>query len=99
MGQPKYQTDGDPRTSGPRSGVAVHPEAVTDPLRWRKPRKVFVNSMADLSVGVVAASLTLAADHRHNIRSVQSATDVAHGSQRSASWDLAFDPAPHREHS
>jgi protein gp37 len=48
MGQPKYQTDGDPRTSGPGFGVAVHPEVLTEPLRWRRPRKCFVDSMADL---------------------------------------------------
>lgn len=45
---PKYQTDGDPKTSGPGFGVAVHPQAVTEPLRWKKPRLVFVNSMSDL---------------------------------------------------
>ena len=28
--------------------VAVHPQALRDPLRWRKPRLVFVNSMSDL---------------------------------------------------
>ena len=48
MGQPKYQRDGDPRTSGPGFGVTVHPEALLEPLRWRKPRKVFVDSMADV---------------------------------------------------
>ena len=48
MGQPKYQTDGDPRTSGPGFGVAVHPDVLTEPLRWHKPRKCFVDSMADL---------------------------------------------------
>lgn len=48
MGQPKYQTDGDPRTSGPGFGVAVHPEALDLPRRWREPRTVFVNSMSDL---------------------------------------------------
>jgi protein gp37 len=52
MGQPKYQTGGDPRTSGPGFGVALHPNALLEPLGWRKPRKVFVDSMADLSVGV-----------------------------------------------
>lgn len=46
--RPKYQTDGDPRTSGPGFGLAVHPDALTEPLRWKKPRKVFVNSMSDL---------------------------------------------------
>lgn len=48
MGQAKYQTDGDPRTSGLGFGVAIHPDALPIPLRWRKPRTVFVNSMSDL---------------------------------------------------
>lgn len=48
MGQAKYQTDGDPRTSGPGFGLAVHPDTLDDPFTWRKPRKVFVNSMSDL---------------------------------------------------
>jgi protein gp37 len=48
MGQAKYQTDGDPRTSGPGFGLAVHADALTIPLRWREPRRVFVNSMSDL---------------------------------------------------
>ncbi|MEV6691748.1 phage Gp37/Gp68 family protein [Micromonospora sp. NPDC051196] len=48
MGSAKYQTDGDPRTSGPGFGVALHPEALDVPRRWREPRTVFVNSMSDL---------------------------------------------------
>jgi protein gp37 len=48
MGSPRYQTDGDPRTSGPGFGVAMHEDALSLPLRWRKPRRVFVNSMSDL---------------------------------------------------
>ncbi|MGW3594964.1 DUF5131 family protein [Streptomyces sp. NPDC005167] len=48
MGSAKYQTDGDPRTSGPGFGIATHADTLTDPLRWKKPRKVFVNSMSDL---------------------------------------------------
>lgn len=48
MGSEKYQTDGDPRTSGPGFGVASHEDALPIPLRWRKPRTVFVNSMSDL---------------------------------------------------
>ncbi|PRY35290.1 DUF5131 family protein [Umezawaea tangerina] len=44
----KYQTDGDPRTSGPGFGVAMHEAALTTPLGWRHPQKVFVNSMSDL---------------------------------------------------
>jgi protein gp37 len=52
MGSQKYQADGDPRTSGPGFAVTVHQDALWEPLRWRKPRVVFVNSMSDLSVGV-----------------------------------------------
>lgn len=48
MGSPKYQTDGDPRTSGPGFGVAIHRDALDVPRRWREPRTVFVNSMSDL---------------------------------------------------
>ncbi|MBI3430123.1 MAG: phage Gp37/Gp68 family protein [Actinobacteria bacterium] len=48
MGAPKYQTDGNAVTSGPGFGVAIHPETLNEPLRWRSPRTVFVNSMSDL---------------------------------------------------
>lgn len=48
MGNPKYQTDGDPRSSGPGFGVALHDDALTLPKRWQTPRLVFVNSMSDL---------------------------------------------------
>jgi protein gp37 len=48
MGQPKYQNDGDPRTSGPGFGITAHPAALGIPLRWRRPRMIFVNSMSDL---------------------------------------------------
>lgn len=48
MGTPKYQNDGDPRTSGPGFGVTIHRDALDLPRRWRSPRVVFVNSMSDL---------------------------------------------------
>ena len=48
MGAAKYQNDGDPRTSGPGFGIAVHSDALTVPYSWRQPRLVFVNSMSDL---------------------------------------------------
>jgi protein gp37 len=48
MGSPRYQQDGDPKTSGPGFGVAVHPDALDWPLRKTKPLKIFVNSMSDL---------------------------------------------------
>src|SRR4051812_35877698 len=48
MGQPRYQRDGDPRTSGPGFGLTVHPDVLGLPLTWKRPRLVFVNSMSDL---------------------------------------------------
>ena len=48
FGQEKYQTDGDPRTSGPGFGIAWHPSALLQPARWKRPRVVFVSSMGDL---------------------------------------------------
>jgi protein gp37 len=55
MGQAKYQTDGNPRTSGPGFGVTMHEDALTAPLTWTKPRLVFVNSMSDLFHAKVTA--------------------------------------------
>lgn len=49
MGSPKYQVDGHPATSGPGFGLTVHDKAMTEPLSWRTPRTVFVNSMSDLA--------------------------------------------------
>lgn len=48
MGSAKYQTDGNPETSGPGFGLSVHPSALTAPFGWRNPQRVFVNSMSDL---------------------------------------------------
>jgi protein gp37 len=48
MGVEKYSNDGDPRTSGPGFGVTIHPRSLSQPLRWRTPKIVFVNSMSDL---------------------------------------------------
>lgn len=48
MGQAKYQNDGNPTTSGPGFGLTVHPDTLTTPYQWRKPQRVFVNSMSDL---------------------------------------------------
>lgn len=39
MGNPRY-TDG--------FEVTLHPDQLTLPLRWKQPRKIFVNSMSDL---------------------------------------------------
>jgi len=49
MGQPRYQSDGDPRRgSGPGFAVTLHPDLIDAPRRWAKPSTVFVNSMSDL---------------------------------------------------
>ena len=48
MGQPDYQRDGSPRTSGPGFGLTMHPDRLDVPLRRRKPTTWFVNSMSDL---------------------------------------------------
>jgi protein gp37 len=55
MGSAKYQHDGDPRTSGPGFGVAIHADSLIAPVRWRRPRLVFVNSMSDLFHARVSA--------------------------------------------
>src|SRR2546427_9633552 len=75
MGQPKYQRDGDPRTSGPGFGLTCHPEVLVEPLRWRRPRLVFVNSMSDLFhpgipdefVGTVWDVMAKAAQHTFQV--------------------------------
>jgi len=48
MGQPKYQADGDPATSGPGFKLTLHEDALDIPTRWRAGRHIFVNSMSDL---------------------------------------------------
>ena len=48
MGQPAYQQDGDPRTSGPGFALQMHEDRLDQPLRWTRARRVFVNSMSDL---------------------------------------------------
>jgi protein gp37 len=39
MGNPRYQN---------AFAVSLHPDLLTLPLRWRQPRRIFVNSMSDL---------------------------------------------------
>ena len=48
MGNPKYQNDGDPRTSGPGFALTPHRDQLSLPHRWKSPRVIFVNSMSDL---------------------------------------------------
>jgi len=48
MGVAKYQNDGNPITSGPGFAVTTHPQALSQPYKWKSPKTVFVNSMSDL---------------------------------------------------
>ncbi|MDK0525060.1 phage Gp37/Gp68 family protein [Streptomyces sp. ML-6] len=48
MGAAKYQNDGNPKTSGLGFGITMHPDVLDEPWHWKKPRRVFVNSMSDL---------------------------------------------------
>ncbi len=48
MRQPKYQRDGDSRTSGPGFALSIHPDTLDIPRSWNAPRVIFVNSMSDL---------------------------------------------------
>jgi protein gp37 len=47
-GNRRYQVDGDPRRSGPGFGLTLHWDKIEQPLKWRHPRFVFVDSMSDL---------------------------------------------------
>jgi protein gp37 len=75
MGSANYQNDGDPRTSGPGFGVTCHPHMLDQPLRWKRPRRIFVNSMSDLFhpdvpdefIAQVFAVMALAPQHTFQI--------------------------------
>jgi protein gp37 len=75
MGQPRYQRDGDPKTSGPGFGVTLHEDKLGEPLRWRKPRMVFVNSMSDLFheaipfefISLVFETMATASQHTYQV--------------------------------
>ena len=47
MGAKAYQNDGGER-SGPGFAFTMHADRLDQPRRWRKPRRIFVNSMSDL---------------------------------------------------
>jgi protein gp37 len=71
MGNPRYQSDGRPRTSGPGFGVTCHDDLLSLPKKWRRPRLVFVNSMSDMFHPDVPESFitecfrTMARESRH----------------------------------
>jgi len=75
MGSSAYQNDGDPRTSGPGFKLTLHPDRLDQPLRWQKPRRIFVNSMSDLFhpevpgdfIAEVFAVMALADQHQFQV--------------------------------
>lgn len=99
MGSAKYQNDGDPKTSGPGFLATEHPDTLTDPLSWRKPRKVFVNSMSDLFherigdefIARVFAVMAAASTHTFQVLTKR------HGRMRSLLSDPEFVAAVRRE--
>lgn len=96
MGQPKYQHDGDPRTSGPGFALTVHPDTLGDPLTWRQPKRVFVNSMSDLFhqdvpdqfIAEVFAVMALAPQHTCQVltKRPQRMADWLNRVQRTEAW-------------
>jgi protein gp37 len=56
IGVPKPRNDGAPipprrfdsAEIGGKTGVMLHPERLDQPLRWKRPRRIFVNSLSDL---------------------------------------------------
>lgn len=48
MGNVRYQTDGNPRSSGPGFGLTLHYDLIDKPKQWTTPRRIFVNSMSDV---------------------------------------------------
>jgi hypothetical protein len=92
MGQEKYQTDGDPRTSGPGFGVAMHPETLGLSHSWTKPRVVFVNSMSDLFHDRVSDEFVsrvfevMAATPRHTYQVLTKRSQRLAGMAESLNW-------------
>lgn len=56
IGVPKPRNDGAPipprsfdgESIGAKTGVLLHPERLDQPLSWKRPRRIFVNSLSDL---------------------------------------------------
>lgn len=53
MGNPRYQNDG---VDGPGFGLTLHWDKIEEPLSWKKPRRVFVNSMSDLFIAGISSA-------------------------------------------
>ena len=83
MGSPKYARGFE---------VALHRETLDDPLRWRKPRLVFVNSMSDLfhdavpDAFVEAVFRTMNAASRHTFQVLTKRPERAAALGRRLRW-------------
>jgi len=71
---PRMSAPGQPYEGRSFQDVACHPERLEQPFRWRKPRRIFVNSMSDLfheSVPfdfIAAVFCVMAANPRHEFQ-------------------------------
>ncbi len=94
MGQAKYQTNGNPRTSGPGFGLTCHPQTLSLLATWLKPRMIFVNSMSDLfhekvPIEFIRDVLDVMRDTQHHIYQI-----LTKRSQRLAQLSDALDWPP-----
>ncbi len=48
MHEGRLKATGDPKYQHPFNEIHFHPEVLDKPLHWKKPRRIFVNSMSDL---------------------------------------------------
>ena len=73
--------------------INVHESALGDPLKWRRPRLVFVNSMSDLfpQVGPVSVHRGRVRDHESSISTHLSGAHQATEPCRPAGWKAALD--------
>ena len=77
---------------GSTTGVRLHPERLDQPLRWRRPRRIFVNSLSDLFhddvpdeyIARVWAVMALAENHTFQVLTKR------HGRMRAllSSWEF-----------
>jgi hypothetical protein len=72
-GAGEVPNDGDPRTSGPGFGLTVHASALSLPYTWAGHRVVFVNSVSDLSGGVMILKFgsSQVSGHKCRLRAVR----------------------------
>jgi protein gp37 len=78
-----------------RENVVLHPERLEHPLRWRRPRVVFVNSMSDLFHELVPADFaeriyaTIAAAPQHTFQILTKRPEQAFDFYRAAGERIA----------